>query len=66
MNESNIRELDLENFIKRMLKDDLPPEAAARMSRHFFHFERMLGWPERRVTHPGGNRRSLGDNLKAQ
>ncbi len=45
MNESNIRELDLDKFIKRMLKDDLPPEAAARMSRHFFHLKRILGRP---------------------
>jgi hypothetical protein len=42
MNKTNMPEPDLDNLLKRSLKDDLPPDAEARMSRQFTKFKRTL------------------------
>ncbi len=42
MNKTNIPGPDLDNLLKRTLKDDLPPEAEARMSRQFLSLKRTL------------------------
>ncbi len=42
MNKVKIPEPDLDNFLKQTLKDDLPPEAEARMNRHFRRLKRTL------------------------
>lgn len=46
MNKTNIPEPDLDNVLKRALKDDLPPEAEARMQRHFLSLRRTLDRPQ--------------------
>jgi hypothetical protein len=46
MNKSNIPEPDLDNLLKRTLKDDLPPEAEARMNRQFLRLRHTLDRPE--------------------
>jgi hypothetical protein len=46
MNKTNTPEHDLDNFLKQTLKDDLPPEAEARMSRQFLNLKRTLDQPE--------------------
>jgi hypothetical protein len=46
MNNPNIPEPDLDRLLKRALKDDLPPEAEARMNRQFLRLKRSLGQPE--------------------
>lgn len=42
MNKSNTHEPDLDDLLKQTLKDDLPPEAEARMNRHFLNLKRSL------------------------
>jgi hypothetical protein len=42
MNKKNIPEADLDYFLKQTLKDDLPPEAEARMSRRFLNLKSTL------------------------
>jgi hypothetical protein len=39
MNKAKIPEPDLDNFLKQTLGDDIPPEAAARMNRHFLRLK---------------------------
>jgi hypothetical protein len=51
MNKMNIPEPDLDNLLKQALKDDLPPEAEARMNRQFLNLKRTLDRPER-LTQP--------------
>jgi hypothetical protein len=46
MNKMNIPEPDLDNLLKQALKDDLPPEAEARMNRQFLNLKRTLGRTE--------------------
>lgn len=46
MNKTNIPEHDLDNVLKQALKDDLPPEAETRMSRHFRNLKSTLNRPE--------------------
>jgi len=46
MNERNIPEPELENILKRALKDDLPPEVEAAMNRHFVDLKRSFERPE--------------------
>jgi hypothetical protein len=46
MNKSNIPEPDLDRLLRQALKDDLPPEAEARMNRQFLGLKRTLGRPE--------------------
>jgi hypothetical protein len=46
MNKMNTPEHDLDNFLKQTLKDDLSPEAEARMSRQFLNLKRTLDQPE--------------------
>jgi hypothetical protein len=46
MNRSNIPEPDLDKLLEEALKDDLPPEAEARMNRQFLDLKRTLGRPE--------------------
>jgi hypothetical protein len=46
MNKPNIPEPDLDGFLKQALKDDLPPEAEARMNRQFLRIKHTLGRPE--------------------
>jgi len=46
MNRSSISEPDLDKLLKQALKDDLPPEAEARMNRQFLNLKRTLGKPE--------------------
>jgi hypothetical protein len=50
MNKMNIPEPDLDNLLKQALKDDLPPEAEARMNRQFLNLKRSLDQPERLTT----------------
>jgi hypothetical protein len=47
MNKSNIPGPDLDTLLKQALKDDLPPEAEARMNRQFFKLKGALGRTER-------------------
>jgi hypothetical protein len=42
MNKTNIPEPDLDNLLKRTFKDDLPPEAEAKMNRQFLSLEGIL------------------------
>jgi len=42
MNRSNIPEPDLDELLKQVLKDDLPPEAEARMGQQFLKLERTF------------------------
>jgi hypothetical protein len=42
MNNMNIPEPDLDNLLKQALKDDVPPEAEARMNRQFLNLKRTL------------------------
>lgn len=42
IDKTNVAELDLENLLKRTLKDDLPPESEARMSRMLLSFRRAV------------------------
>ena len=42
MDKTNIPEPDLDNLLKQTLKDDLPPEAEARMKQHFLNLKRNL------------------------
>ncbi len=53
MNKMNIREPDPDILLKQALKDDLPPEAEARMNRQFLSLKRTLDRPER-LTEPDG------------
>ncbi len=46
MNRSNIPEPDLDKLLKQALKDNLPPEAEARMNRQFLNLKRTLDRPE--------------------
>jgi hypothetical protein len=46
MNKTNIPESDLDIILKQTLKDDLPPEAEARMSRQFLKLKRALDQTE--------------------
>jgi hypothetical protein len=46
MNRSNIPEPDLDKLLKQALKDDLPPEAEARMNRQFIKLKCTLNRPE--------------------
>jgi hypothetical protein len=46
MNKSNIPEPDLDGFLKQALKDDLPPEAEARMNRQFLRFKGSIRRPD--------------------
>ena len=43
MNKTKISEPDLDRLLKQALKDDLPPEAEARMNRQFLRFKNSLG-----------------------
>jgi hypothetical protein len=45
MNRSNFQEPDLAKILKQGLKDDLPPEIEARISRQFLNFRRTLDQP---------------------
>lgn len=47
MNKTNMPEPDLDNLLKRTLKDDLPAVAEARMNRQFLSFKRTLDQAER-------------------
>ena len=52
MNEKNIPGSGLKGFLSQMFKDDLPPEAEARMQRHFCRLESVLVRAEAQVkTH---------------
>ncbi|HTY64364.1 MAG TPA: hypothetical protein VMG30_19090 [Acidobacteriota bacterium] len=42
MTKRDISEPDLDRFLKQTFRDDIPPEAEARMNRHFRHFENNL------------------------
>jgi hypothetical protein len=53
MNKMNIPEPDLDNLLKQALKDDLPPEAEARMNRQFLNLKRTRVRPER-LAEPDG------------
>jgi len=44
MNRPDIREPDICELLKQVLKDDLPPEAEARMGQQFLDLERTLNW----------------------
>ncbi len=46
MNKTNIPDPDLDNLLKQTLKDNLPPEAEARMNRHFISLRRSLDTTE--------------------
>jgi hypothetical protein len=46
MNNSNIPNPDLDCILNRALKDDLPPEAEAKMNRQFLRLKSTLGQPE--------------------
>jgi hypothetical protein len=46
MNKTKIPEPDPDNLLKQTLKDDLSPEAEARMRRQFLNLKRMLDRPE--------------------
>ncbi len=46
MNKKNKPEPDPDNLLRRTLKDDLPPEAEAKMSRQFLNLKRSLDRPE--------------------
>ena len=46
MNKAKISEPDLYNFLKNTLRDDIPPEAEARMNRHFRRLEGTFDPPE--------------------
>jgi hypothetical protein len=46
MNKTNVPEPDLDNLLKQALKDDLPPEAEARMNRQFLNLKRALDGTE--------------------
>jgi hypothetical protein len=52
MNENNIPGSGLKGLLRQMLKDDLPPEAEARMRRHFCRLESVLGRAEAKVKSP--------------
>jgi len=47
MHRSNVPESDPDKILRQAFKDDLPPEAEARMNRQFLNLERTLGRPER-------------------
>ncbi len=53
MNKTNVPDPDLDNLLKRTLKDDLPPEAEARMNRRFLSLKRTLDRAER-LPKPNG------------
>jgi hypothetical protein len=53
MNRAAIPEPDLDNLLKRTLKDDLPPEAEARMGRQFLRLKSSLDRTER-LLEPNG------------
>ena len=46
MKKTKISDPDLDDFLKQTLKDDLPPEAEARMNRSFFNLRRVIDRPE--------------------
>jgi hypothetical protein len=51
MNKTNIPEPDLDNFLERTLKNDLPPEAEARLNRQFLRIKSTLDRTERLPQH---------------
>ncbi len=53
MNKTNMPEPDLDSLLNRTLRDDLPPEAEARMNRQFLRFKGTLDRTER-LPEPGG------------
>ena len=57
MKKTKISEPDLDNFLKQTLKDDLPPEAEARMNRSFFSLKRVINRPEGVAEPDARNRR---------
>ncbi len=59
MNKSNIPEPDLDKLLKQALKDDLPPDAEARMSRQFLILEHTLDRHEG-ATEANGRPRTHG------
>jgi hypothetical protein len=52
MNKTNMPEPDLDNFLQQTLKDDLPPDAEARMHRYFLRHRRSLD----RIEQPADQR----------
>jgi hypothetical protein len=46
MNKTKTGGPDMDALVKQALKDDLPPEVEARMSRHFFNLRRIIDRPE--------------------
>ena len=50
MNNRKVPDPDWDTLLKQVLKDDLPPEAEARLSRHFFNLKSRID----RLEQPAG------------